>query len=46
MIHNQFTRVPGQVLTEVKAYALNRGALMRRIEREDVQQLKERQEAH
>jgi hypothetical protein len=43
MVHNQFTRVPKQVLTDLKAYALNRAALMREIEREDVEQLKQQQ---
>jgi hypothetical protein len=43
MVHNQFTRVPRQVLTDLKAYALNRTALMQEIEREDVEQLKKHQ---
>jgi hypothetical protein len=43
MVHNQFTRVPVQVLTDLKAYAVNRAGLMREIEREDVEQLKKHQ---
>ena len=41
--HNQVAVVPEHVFAEVKAYFQHRGALMRRIEQEDVEQLKTQQ---
>ncbi|HMD83443.1 MAG TPA: hypothetical protein VKO18_01940 [Terriglobia bacterium] len=45
MVHNQFAEVPKQMLIDLKAYTLRRGAFMQEIEQEDVQQLKQHQEA-
>ncbi len=45
MVHNQFVEVPKLVLIDLKAYALRRGAFMQEIEQEDIQQLKQHQEA-
>ena len=41
MAHNQVAVVPEHVVTEVKAYVENRRGLMKRIEQEDVKQLKD-----
>jgi hypothetical protein len=45
MVHNQFYEVPKQLLIDMKAYALRRGAFMQEIEHADVRQLKQHQEA-
>lgn len=43
MVHNQFVEVPSRILTDLKVYAVHRGALMQQIEQEDVRQLKQQQ---
>jgi hypothetical protein len=46
MAHNQFSEVPKQALRDVKAYAINRSALMQQIEQADVRQLRQWQGAN
>jgi hypothetical protein len=40
MIRNQFEVVPRKVFAQARGYLGNRGALMQRIEQEDVKQLR------
>lgn len=43
MAHNQFVEVPSRILTDLKAYATDRTALMQQIEQGDIRQLQQQQ---